>query len=125
MAKRKLYHLHKIKIHHNRWLIWALAYALIVALALISYIKISDLNISSEADSVFSSFHSYSDSRLGFGVRYPADWAIEAEASSVTFLPPELSDSGVTVTVADPSSSVGIRKKLKLTRHLVGLLRRD
>jgi hypothetical protein len=118
MAKRKLHHLHKVKIHHNRWLIWAISYALIVAVALVAYIKISDINIDAESQNNYESWRSYKDSTLGFGLRYPGSWAIEADSSnSVNFLPSETSDGGVNVTITPLSSETSIRRTLKIAEE--------
>ncbi len=118
MAKRKLHHLHKIKVHHNRWLIWAISYAVIVAIALVGYVKISDLNLETESQSVFEAWHSYKDPKLGFGLRYPANWSMEADsATSINFLPSELSDSGVSVSVVPSSLETSIRRSLKIVKE--------
>lgn len=112
MAKTKLHRLHKIKIHDNRWLIWAIAYLLFVAIALIGYLKIATLDFDS-TENTFSPTHSYKDERLGFSLRYPATWSIEASNSSVAFLPSEISDEGVSITVTTPNTESSIRRALK------------
>lgn len=118
MAKRKLHHLHKIKVHHNRWLIWAISYVVIVAIAMVGYLKISDLNLESESQSVYQAWHSYKDSKLGFGLRYPANWSMEADsATSINFLPSELIDSGVSVSVVAPNLENSIRRSLKIVKE--------
>jgi hypothetical protein len=117
MAKIKLHRLHKIKIHKNRWLIWALAYVLFVGIAMTGYLKVSDINFdtSLSADSTLQAQHSYTDARLGFGVRYPADWSIQADsAQSITFFPSDNASDGITVSVADPASEKSIRKALNI-----------
>ncbi len=115
MAKRKLHHLHKIKIHHNRWLIWAISYTLIVTIALVAYVKISELWLDSEAENVYAPQHSYTDQRLGFALRYPADWSIEAASTSVIFMPTEGDDDGVTVSAVVGGSDIAVRKSLKIS----------
>lgn len=117
MAKTKLHQLHKIKIHDNRWLIWAIVYVLFVCIALVYYVKISDLNIDSEntAESGFSASRSYSDARLGFTVKYPTTWGIEADFdSSVNFVPDDSSDVGITVSVVNASAEKSLRRTLDI-----------
>ncbi len=115
MAKTKAKKFHKIKIHHNRWLIWAIAYMLFVTIALVGYLKVSDIIFDAEsAQNQFEPSHSYNDQRLGFSLRYPANWAIEADTESVTFSPNDLTEYGVTVTQTVPSAERAIRKTLSV-----------
>lgn len=118
MAKIKLRKIHKIKIHPNRYLIWAIAYLLFVAIAMLGYLKVVNLGLENEgSESVFKPLHAYANSSLGFGLRYPADWSIEAGNSTVAFLPSAVSDEGVTVSVLASSSEAGIRKTLNITKE--------
>src|SRR3989344_5997847 len=119
MAKRKykLHHLHKIKVHHNRWLIWALAYALIIAIALVGYIKVSDSNLQTEltAEADFKSWRMYNDQRLGFALRYPSDWSIEVGVdSTINFSPGSSEDVGVEVYRTTTASENAIRRSLDI-----------
>ncbi len=115
MAKRKLHHLHKIKVHHNRWLIWAIAYVLFVTLAIVGYLKVSDLNLDVESQNTYQPTHSYKDNRLAFSLRYPADWSIESSSNtSITFLPNDSTDEGVVVSVLPASTETAIRKTLTI-----------
>jgi len=118
MAKRKvpIHHLHKIKIHHNRWLIWAIAYAVIVTIAVVGYIKLSDYDLDNlVAESDYQSWHSYSNTRLGFSLRYPASWSIEADSTtSVSFTPTQTEDEGLTVKIVSPNAEQSIRNALKI-----------
>lgn len=105
MAKNKyqLSQIHKIKVHHNRWLIWAIAYLFFIFIALLGYVQVSTINFDTEelsADSSFQPWHSYKNNELMFALRYPADWSIEpASQTSVDFVPTELSRPGVNVSV--------------------------
>ncbi|GEM_PF-2124531 len=112
-----IYRLHKIKIHKNRWLAWAIAYALIVAIAMISYIKVSEINFEMQiAESEFQPWHLYMAKDLGFSVRYPVTWSLEAVGnSSITFMPAKSSDQGVTVMVTNPTDEPAIRQSLTKT----------
>ncbi|MEJ0021323.1 MAG: PsbP-related protein [Candidatus Doudnabacteria bacterium] len=120
MAKTKLSKIHKIVIHPNRWLIWTIAYAVIVTVALVGYIKVTDVSFEAQvAENTFYPWHNYKDSRLGFDVRYPADWSIEADSNSaITFVPSTNSDEGVTVEVTSPDSEKAIRKTLKISSEV-------
>ena len=121
MAKTKSYKFHNIKIHDNRWLIWAIAYLLFVAIAMLGYLKIANIDLESSENS-YSPMHSYIDARLGFGLRYPADWSIEASNSSIAFLPAQTSDAGVTVIVTTPDAEKSIRKALNIIKEITTTL---
>src|SRR5258708_1919114 len=116
MAKTKKYKFHKIKVHQNRWLIWAIAYVVFVAIAMVGYLKIANIDLENSENS-YSPTHRYSDVRLGFVLRYPADWSIEASTASIAFLPPLTSDAGVTVTVTTPAAEKSIRMTLNITKE--------
>lgn len=118
MAKKHpIYRLHKIQIHPNRWLIWALAYSLIVAIALMGYIAVTEVDFETQvSDTDFQPRHFYRDSRLGFSLHYPADWSVEAvDSSTISFVPTKNMDQGVTVEVTEPSLEKTIRKSLKIS----------
>ena len=120
MAKTKLRKFHKIKIHHNRWLIWAIAYVVLVSAALVYYVKISDLNIDADntAQGWFQASRSYSDKRLGFSVKYPTSWSIEADSNTaINFVPDNPKDEGVTVTVVITSFEKSIRASLDIAKE--------
>ena len=118
MAKNKyqLSQLHKVQVHHNRWFIWALVYLIFIFIALSGYLKVSDIKTDTQelaADSNFSPRHTYSNKNLGFSLRYPPDWAIEAGSdTSVDFLPAVLSYPGVNVSVYDAADEPEIRQAL-------------
>jgi hypothetical protein len=123
MTKRKLHHLHKIKIHPNRWLFWAIAYILFVTIALVGYLKVSDLHLDAENSGDYSaSLHKFTSKQMGFTLRYPADWSIEADNSSVNFLPSDFSDNGVSVSVLSPIAEKSLRSGLKILNEVSGTL---
>jgi len=116
MAKTKSKKFHKIRVHHNRWLIWAIAYLLFVAIAMVGYVKVSDLSLDSENTSLNSVLaHTFTDSKHGFTVKYPANWSIESNIDSMTFLPYDSSDNGVTVSVVSPAAEKAIRSSLEIS----------
>jgi hypothetical protein len=115
--KKQTLQFHKIKIHYNRWLIWAIVYVILVAIALVGYIKISDINIDSEntAATQFQSFHRFTDQKLGFYTNLPFDWSIETvDANNINFAPVNNSDEGVSVFVLSPSAENSLRKTLTI-----------
>jgi len=117
MAKKKhpIFRLHKIKVHHNRWLIWAIAYVLFVTIALVGYIKITDEDVTEvQAEQVFRSWGEiYQNQKLGFSLRYPAHWEATADDVSVV-VGPETGDEAVEVSVYRPTAERTIRKPLKI-----------
>ena len=117
MAKiKKLRKFHKIVIHNNRWLVWAIAYLLFVAIAMVGYLKVASLDLEI-SDNSYKPWHSYKDERLGFSLRYPAEWAIEASSSSIVFLPSQTADEGVTVSVTPLSAESIIRRSLRIVKE--------
>lgn len=120
MAKKThpITRLHKIKVHKNRWLAWAIAYAVIIAIVLIGYIKVSDINFETQNTDIIQSqaLHNFRDQQLGFLVKYPGDWSIEANNnSSVTFVPVNSLDAGVSVSVMKSTDEKVFRKTLKIS----------
>jgi hypothetical protein len=118
MAKKKhpIFRLHKIKVHPNRWLIWAIAYVLFVTIAMVGYIKITDeAVVTPQPEQVFISWHTYSNPTLGFALRYPANWSVESsQVGSVSFGPADSSKSGIEVDVYKPNAEKIARNSLKI-----------
>lgn len=116
MAKKKhpIFRLHKIKVHHNRWLIWAIAYVLFVTIALVGYIKITDEAVTEiQAEQVFRSWGEvYQNQKLGFSLRYPVNWEATADEVSVVVAPE--SGDGVEVSVYRPTAERTIRRPLEI-----------
>lgn len=125
MAKTKWRKLHKIKIHKNRWLAWAIAYAVIVVIGVVGYIQVSEVNFETQmaAESQFQPWRSFQNSALGFSIRYPADWSVNALGTTTTaFSNPANSSSSMTVAVLNPSAETQIRKSLKHPQDMRMLL---
>ena len=120
--KNPLTRLHKIKIHKNRWLIWAIAYLVMVAIAMVGYLKVSDLNFQTAFppyDNLVS-WRPYTDMRLGFSVRYPKDWGIEADSqSTISFLPANTNQEGVAISVYSLSAEANVRKSLNIVSEKI------
>lgn len=120
MAKNKyqLSQIHKIKIHHNRWLIWAIAYLFFIFVALLGFIQVSTINVQTEelaAENSFEPWHLYKNNELKFSLRYPQDWSIEpASQTSVDFVPTELARPGVNVSVYGAEDERKLRSVLNI-----------
>lgn len=103
-------------------MIWAIAYVIMVAVAMWGYIKVSDIKFEAQvqATNIFSPTHSYNDHRLGFGIRYPASWSIEVESSStVLFVPTDTADVGVSIMQVDVSAEKLLRESLDIVAESV------
>lgn len=120
MAKNKhpIFRMHKIQLHPNRWLIWAGAYSVFVAIALLGYIAVSSMNFDSEflaSENQYVPWRSYTNHELDFSLRYPGDWSIEAVShSSVDFVPLDLTRPSVNLTVFDADDEKAIRKGMNI-----------
>ena len=117
MRKIKLRHLHKIKIHHNRWLIWALSYAIFITIALVGFIQVTNVGFEDQiaAENEFMAWRSYRDQRLGFAVNYPGDWSIEVGSSaSVNFAPIDRPADGVIVAKLNSHNEDEIRASMQI-----------
>lgn len=123
MAKRKkhpIFRLHKIKIHRNRWLIWAIAYAVIVTIGLVGYLTVSGINFETQitAENNFVSWHSFSSPELGFNLHYPVSWVMEAvNKSTINLTPVEGSNQKVTLAVLKPTAETAIRNELTINKE--------
>lgn len=114
---KKIKRLHKIKIHHNRWLIWACAAAVVAAIALVGYIEVSEISFQ---DQIFNfndvgSQKTYHDQSLGFSINYPNSWGIEAAENNVVFSDPEKSGEDVSVFVYDADAEKALRQSLNIS----------
>lgn len=120
MAKNKyqLSQLHKVKIHHNRWFIWTIAYLCFIFIALLGYIQVSSVNVETEelsAENSFQPWRVYKNETLGFSLRYPTDWSIEAASeTSLDFVPKTLSRPGVNISVYDSADEKKLRQVLEI-----------
>jgi len=120
MAKNKhpIFRMHKIEIHPNRWLVWAVAYMVFVAIALVGYISISNINFDTDvlvAENKYQPWRNYSNRELGFSLRYPGEWSIEAQShTSVDFVPSDPFRPEVNLTVYSESEERDIRRALNI-----------
>lgn len=107
---KKLKKLHKIKVHHNRWLIWAIVSALFATIALVGYIKISEEYFGAQVSNFndVETWKMYRDSRLGFSMNYPGKWVIESQRNGIEFSDPKQPADGITISFYDPKDEVAV-----------------
>jgi hypothetical protein len=135
MSKNKhpIFRMHKIKVHHNRWLIWASAYMVFVAIALVGYIAVTNLNFDSEllvAENEYKPWRSYTNHELGFALRYPGEWSIEAMSNtSIDFVPVDMFKSSLNISVYPASNEKDLIKALDVaserTTDLAGVTAKE
>lgn len=105
-------------LHPNRYFIWAVFVILFIFAALISYIYISTLQMDNE--SVFSqtiSRRNYTNSALGFAVKYPNSWTLENTVTGgIVFENPADIEENITVVSGSLGLETQIRKAL-VQRH--------
>lgn len=114
--KKHLKRLHKVKVHHNRWLIWTLALSAIALIGLLSYIKVNDYRNDTEMMEyvpVIRKAVTYSDYRLGFSIKHPVAWSAETdEANTISFLDPQNYGEGISITVTESKNEKTYRNSL-------------
>jgi hypothetical protein len=117
--KRKLKNLHKIKIHNNRWLGWVFAVAILAGVALVGYIKISDVHFESQFGLVdyTAKWHVFRHKSDGYSLKYPNTWALEAETGTISFVNPADPNQYFSVTTYDAGQEEQIRKTLFNTKQ--------
>jgi hypothetical protein len=110
---------HKVKIHHNRWLIWCVALSFILLMGLFSYIEISNYSFMRNSTEGYyylkKQGQSFKDSYNGFSVKHPRSWGIEAESrNSIAFIDPTNYGESITVSVYSVSDEASIIKSMGL-----------
>jgi len=114
--KRNWKHIHKVRVHENRWLLWAVASTIIAASALIAYIQVSNVHFETQVgfnDPIVNSWTSFSNRVYGYTLRYPKSWAIEADsASGMSFVSPVDANEYFSVTVYPVSAERDVRTTL-------------
>lgn len=116
--KKHIKRLHKIQIHPNRWLVWAVAITFVSAVILVSYIKVTDSQFEQMmADPSYLRMHGsyYKDNFLGFAALYPKNWGIEADGRNIiNFIDPYNFGDGITVSVFESDDEQSIRRSLDI-----------
>jgi hypothetical protein len=104
-------------LHPNRNLLWAIAVCLISAMALVSYISVT--NEQQNIQFVFPdipAYHAFKDSKNGFTAYYPNSWQVESEANgnAVVFENPIKADESITVSTMALNQETALRRSLKI-----------
>jgi hypothetical protein len=115
-AKRNWKHIHKIRIHDNRWLAWTIALAVLMCASLVAYIQVTgiqfetSMHFSSDANTGWATFTNRSG---GYTVKYPKNWGLEADGDrSMSFVDTTQADSYFSVAVHSASDERAIRSSL-------------
>lgn len=113
--KRKLSNLHKIKIHDNRWLAWSVSIAILATIALVGYIKVSDIYFHSQfSDNIeyTSKWHLFKHKTEGYSLRYPNSWALENEDNQISFVNLREPNQYFSVAIYDASQEETLKASL-------------
>ncbi len=106
-------------LHPNRYFIWALAYLIIFVFALLAYIYISAID--QDNQSVFSELKSrrvYTDSQLGFSVKYPSSWNLERDQrANIAFENSDNKQESITVTATTLEMASVIRSAVNIRQE--------
>jgi hypothetical protein len=115
-AKRNWKHIHKIRVHHNRWLWWTVALSILMAVALVGYIKVSNIYFDTQfghQQEVMKNWNTFTNKSYGYIVKYPKNWAIEAESqTSLNFVNPADAGEYFSVTVYPITEEKVVREEL-------------
>ncbi len=105
-------HILLTRIHHNRWLIWAITAIVLVLGTLFFYIKIANLNDSAQQVFINSQQRrQYSNQTLGFGVDYSAGWVVDSSSNqSVTFDNPANDGESISISTASLAAAAQLEK---------------
>jgi hypothetical protein len=112
--KKHLKRLHKIKIHHNRWLIWAIAFSVIVFSCLLAYISTSQRAFEQNmADFSYLNHNGvvYRDVKHGFSLKHPYNWGVEVpQPDLVVFSDPFNYGQSLEVEIYKPADRAALKK---------------
>ncbi|MDP4001023.1 MAG: hypothetical protein Q8P83_02180 [bacterium] len=102
-----------------RWLIWTVAIAVFMTIAVVGYIKITDVNFDREAVGSLSdpgAWRNYTNKSLGFSLRYPSNWVLESPASNIILFESSKDISNqITVSILEAKDEPAIRGALNDT----------
>ena len=117
--------LHKITIHHNRWLIWTIVLTVLSMSYLIFYISSSQTAIDHDMLDYTDVNQTvvYKNQAMGFSVRHPAYWGIESQTTNVIeFVDPQNNGNGVEVSVYQPSDEANVRSALVIVDEKIAMV---
>lgn len=114
-------HVHKIKVHENRWLAWAISLALLACAALVAYIQVTNINFETQmADSAYTASSSslFTNKSEGYTIRYPKNWSLETDGeNSISFVNSSNYNEYFNITVYDSSEERTVRQSLFQTEE--------
>lgn len=113
--------LHKIKVHHNRWLIWAIAAAVFACAALVGYIKVTGITFDSQmffGQTTSSNWATFRHNSIGYSLKYPRTWGVEADdESTLSFVNPADPNEYFSVSVYPISAEKTVKNSLFNTKQ--------
>ncbi|MBI4363712.1 MAG: hypothetical protein HY545_02580 [Candidatus Doudnabacteria bacterium] len=115
MAKTKQ-QFHKIVLHPNRWLAWAIAISVLVAFGLIGYIQVSSQSFETEVaiPDASRNWRQYTNSEYGFSLNLPPSWSAQTISGAVaSFAPRGDLGQAITITVKDAKREAAARASLE------------
>ena len=83
--KRNWKHIHKIRIHDNRWLMWTISLSILICATVIAYIQVSGINFEIQMGydrTPPSGYSVFSNNSEGYNLKYPKKWSVESEGDS-------------------------------------------
>lgn len=85
--KRKWPKFHKIKLHNNRWMIWAVIVMALSASMLLAYIEIVKTQFVEDVNYLkqVKNWRAYKDGADNYEFLYPRNWVLEFESSDNVF----------------------------------------
>lgn len=115
-------HIHKVRIHENRWLAWTIAIAVLLCAALVAYIQVTDIHF--ETQMSFSSgpnanWSTFNHRSAGYNLKYPKTWGLETESeSSLSFINAQNPNEYFSVSTYPTSEERQIRTSLIISNEL-------
>lgn len=114
-AKTNWKQVHKIQVHHNRWLAWTIAIAVLVCASLVAYIQVTDIHFSTQmsfSSGPNSNWSTFNHRVQNYSVKYPKGWGLEAEDSGMSFVNPRNPNEYFLITAYPATEESNIRRSL-------------
>lgn len=109
--------LHLATVHKNRWLMWAIAFVVIVCVGLVGYIKVSSESFGYEevVPSATNNWRLYTNPIHKFSLNLPPQWAVgDNNNSLVTFASSADADEKISINVKDVKSEKSVRAAVNI-----------
>ncbi|MGE5298000.1 MAG: hypothetical protein ACM3KM_02470 [Acidobacteriaceae bacterium] len=116
MGNTKKTPIHLVRVLEDRWFAWTIVLTVVILVALSAYVTFNNYSI--DRDMEYSTVKHdrgtlYRDAYLGFSVKHPVTWAIEAEKRNIiTLVDPKNYGESITVSVLDPADKNSVIKAL-------------